>query len=102
MRYDILLHIGVLFAVTLAAFPMRRSWIGWFLLFTIPPLTEASQVFLIGRTPALEDMYAGWGGIIIAWCLLTLWNECYPTFSRYFRMKRRIKKEAKLYGNDKR
>jgi hypothetical protein len=43
-------------------------------------------------------MYAGWGGIIMAWCIITLWNECYPTFSKYFRMKRRVAKEAKLYG----
>jgi hypothetical protein len=98
MRYDILLHISVLFVVTLLAFPMRRSWIGWLLLFTIPPLAEIGQFFLAGRTSALDDMYAGWGGIIMAWCIITLWNECYPTFSKYFRMKRRVAKEAKLYG----
>jgi len=102
MRYDILQHVIVLFVVSLVVFPMRRSWIGWIFLFTIPPLIEMSQLFLGGRTSALDDMYAGWGGIIMAWCVVTLWNECYPTFSKYFRMKRKIAKEAKQYGNGQR
>jgi hypothetical protein len=48
------------------------------LLFTVPVVGEAIQVFVPNRTPDFMDILHGYLGILAGYCLVKIWREIKP------------------------
>lgn len=90
MRYDLLVHLFVMFGITLI--PIKKSRLVWGWLFLLPFVVEAAHLFMPSRTADWKDLVFGLGGVICGWCLITLYRETAPTLRRYMRMKKTIRR----------
>jgi VanZ family protein len=77
IKTDAIYHVSSLFFVALIFFPLKRSRL-LVLLFLLPPLIETAQFFVPGRVPDVMDAFHGYVGILLAYCLIQLWQELLP------------------------
>jgi hypothetical protein len=78
---DAIYHLSLLFVISLIFFPLKRSRLV-FLIFLIPGLTEIVQFFVPGRVPDFMDVFHGYLGILLAYCLIQMWRELLPPLKK--------------------
>ena len=78
---DSLYHFLLLFILSIPVLLFRRPR-PIALLLSIPVITEISQFFVPGRTPALTDAIYGYLGILAGYSLVLMWREISPTVKK--------------------
>ena len=87
---DGLYHVLVLFAASIGVFSVKRvSMI--ILLFMLPVIGEILQVFIPDRIPDLVDVFHGYLGILLGFCLVRVWREVKPVETK---VQTELKKKA--------
>lgn len=92
-----LMHASVMAGITILMmliFRKRGFWF-WFILLTIPLLTELAQIPMSGRDFDVKDMFYDYVGILAVpiyyYCFAILHKEIVPVIKRYLMSKPKIK-----------
>ena len=81
IKTDAIYHVSSLFFISLIFFPLKRSRL-IVSLFLLPPLVEIAQFFVPGRVPDVMDAFHGYMGIVLAYCLIHMWQELLPAVKK--------------------
>ena len=81
IKTDAIYHVSSLFCISLLFFPLKRSRF-IVLLLLLPPLIEIAQFFVPGRVPDVMDAFHGYIGILLAYCLIQMWQELLPAIKK--------------------
>jgi len=88
-----LYHVSLLLILSIWSFSRKRVSV-IVIVFLIPVLGEAVQVFIPGRTPDLFDVLHGYLGILLGYCLVKMCRELKPVMknAKFHLKKTAIKK----------
>ena len=78
---DAIRHLSLLFVISMIIFPLKRSCLV-VLLLVIPPIIEFAQFFMPDRVPDVMDAFHGYLGILLAYCLIQMWQELLPAVKK--------------------
>jgi VanZ family protein len=70
-------HVSLLLILSIWSFSRKRVSV-IILVLLVPVLGEAAQLFIPGRTPDFIDVFHGYLGILIGYCLVKMWRELKP------------------------
>jgi VanZ family protein len=72
-----LYHVSLLLVLSIWSFSVKRVSVK-VLVLLMPVLGEAVQLFIPGRTPDFIDVFHGYLGILIGYCLVKMRRELKP------------------------